>query len=95
MTRRLRARMCYARAVCRIWRALGAGASRPVDEGHDAVHLAMNDGGEFTNGDPQANPKFVSSAEIHACAHRHMLSRQARDPLMQDMLAHFGDRLLA
>lgn len=55
----------------------------------------MNDGGEFTNGDPQANPKFVSSAEIHACAHRHMLSRQARDPLMQDMLAHFGDRLLA
>lgn len=65
-----------------------------VQASDNAVTYRMADGREFTNGDPDANPAHVSSAEIHACKNKETLL-MTNDAFVRDMRAQFGGRLVA
>jgi hypothetical protein len=46
-----------------------AKTATPVDSTSDnGVVYQMADGKQFVNGDPEVNPNYISSVEIHACA---------------------------
>jgi hypothetical protein len=46
-----------------------AKTATPVDSTPDyGVVYRTPDGKQFVNGDPDKNPNYISSAEIHACA---------------------------
>jgi hypothetical protein len=51
-----------------------AKTATPVDSTEDyGVVYQMGDK-QFVNGDPEANPNYISSAEIHACTDKVMLT---------------------
>lgn len=66
-----------------------------VDGSPEAVTYRMEDGREFTNGDPARNPAHLSSREIHACQDKAFLSGVANDPAIMDLRASWGGRIAA
>jgi len=66
-----------------------------VDASPEAVTYRMEDGREFTNGDPARNPAHLSSAEIHACQDKASLPVLMADAFVMDMRANFGGRIAA
>ena len=47
--------------------------AKPVDMDGDAVVYQLDDGQQFTNGDPKVNPKHLASTEIHAVKDKSVL----------------------
>lgn len=47
--------------------------AKPVDMDGDAVVYQLDDGQQFTNGNPKVNPKHLASTEIHAAKDKSVL----------------------